>query len=215
MLGAHKDEFEDMLSILDLKFDIMGLTETKLIKGQTPTFKTSIDGYNDYHTPTESKKGGTVLFIDKNIDSKPRKDLEKKLYLSKKLESSFAEILIKGKTNVIVGCIYKHPSMDIDEFNALFEQTMDKISSENKDIYLLGDFNINLLKIDEDNKIDEFYNVICSNFLVPHIIHPTRITSDSATLIDNIFSNNLNFSQALSGNLTVSISDHLPHTYCT
>ena len=100
--------------------------------------------------------------------------------------------------------------MDIDEFNALFEQTMDKISSENKDIYLLGDFNINLLKIDEDNKIDEFYNVICSNFLVPHIIHPTRITSDSATLIDNIFSNNLNFSQALSGNLTVSISDHLP-----
>ena len=31
-LGTHKDEFEDMLSILDLDFDILGLTETRIIK---------------------------------------------------------------------------------------------------------------------------------------------------------------------------------------
>ena len=31
-LGAHKDEFEDMLSILDLDFDILGRTETRIIK---------------------------------------------------------------------------------------------------------------------------------------------------------------------------------------
>ena len=39
---------------------------------------------------------------------------------------------------------------------------------------------------------------------MPHITLPTRITSTS-TLIDNIFSNNLNFVHAVSGNLTVSI----------
>ena len=61
-----------------------------------------------------------------------------------------------------------------------------------------------ILKIDDDNKFDEFYNV-CTNLLVPHITLPTRITGESATLIDNIFSNNLNFSHAISGNLTVSI----------
>ena len=33
-LGAHKDEFEDMLSIPDLDFDILGLTETRIIKVQ-------------------------------------------------------------------------------------------------------------------------------------------------------------------------------------
>ena len=50
---------------------------------------------------------------------------------------------------------------------------------------------------------------ITSNLFVPHIIHPTRITPHSKTLIDNIFSNSQNFSQAKSGNLTLSISDHL------
>ena len=39
---------------------------------------------------------------------------------------------------------------------------------------------------------------------------PTRITSHSKTLIDNIFSNDPNFSQGVSGNFTFSISDHLP-----
>ena len=58
--------------------------------------------------------------------------------------------------------------MDIDEFIVFFEQIMEKISAENKEIYLLGDFNIDLLKIDDESKIDEFYNAICMNFLVPH-----------------------------------------------
>ena len=50
-LGPHKDGFEDkpMLSILDLNLDILGLTETRLIKDQLPIFKTSIGGYKDSH----------------------------------------------------------------------------------------------------------------------------------------------------------------------
>ena len=99
--------------------------------------------------------------------------------------------------------------MDIDEFNILFEHAMETITAENKEFFLLGDFNVDLLKID-DNKIEEFYNVTYTNLLVQHITLPTRIKGESATLIDNIFSNNLNFSHEVSGNLTVSISDHLP-----
>ena len=41
------------------------------------------------------------------------------------------------------------------------------------------------------------------------IIHPTRITPNSKTLIDNIFSNSPTFSEGISGNITLSISDHL------
>ena len=48
-LGAHKDELEDMLSILDLKLDIIGLTETRLTTGSTPIYKTSLEGYKEYH----------------------------------------------------------------------------------------------------------------------------------------------------------------------
>ena len=36
------------------------------------------------------------------------------------------------------------------EFNTLFENTMEKLSFENKELYLLGDYNIDLLKTDDD-----------------------------------------------------------------
>ena len=212
-LNAHKDEFEEMLSMLKIKLDIIGLTETKIIKGMNPIFDKSIEGFTDYSTPTESEKGGTILYINTNLDSIPRTDLDKQLNVSRKLESSFCEILVKGKKNIIVGCVYKHPSMDITEFNDLFEDAMEKITSENKEIYLLGDFNLDLLKLEDNDagkQVDEYLNILCKNFLVPHITLPTRITSTSATLIDNIFSNNLEFTRAISGNLTVTISDHLP-----
>ena len=136
----HKDEFEDMLSILDLDFDILGLTGTRIIKEQDTTYDASITGYKEYFTPTESTKGGTSLYINKNIKSKERTDLEKNLYIPKKLESTFVELIIKGTKNIIIGCIYKHPKLDINEFNTLFENTMEKLSFENKELYLLGDY---------------------------------------------------------------------------
>ena len=54
-----------------------------------------------------------------------------------------------------------------------------------------------------------FLDTITSNLLVPHIIHPTRITSISKTLIVIIYSNSLIFKDGISGNLTLAISDHL------
>ena len=47
-----------------------------------------------------------------------------------------------------------------------------------------------------------------SNTLLPQITTSSRITSKSATLIDNIFVNEYD-PTFLSGNLTISLSDHL------
>ena len=135
-----------------------------------------------------------MLYINKNIESKERTDLEKSLYIPKKLEPTFVELIIKGKKNIIIGCIYKHPKLDINEFNTLFENTMEKFSFVNKELYFLGDFNIDLLKTDDDANIDEFYNIISSNFLVPHITLPTRITSTSRTLKARLNQRDGNFS---------------------
>ena len=210
-LGKHKDEFEDLLSILDQKFDVMGITETKIKKDCVPIFDLSIDGYNCFHTPTESEKGGALLYIKDQHNCKIREDLNKEIYKPGKLESIFIEIINKNKKNIIIGCVYRHPSMDIDDFNSNhLEQTLEKISNENKDVFLLGDWNIDLMKTDEDKHIREFYDIITTNLMVPHIVLPTRLTSNSKTLIDNIFSNAINFDKGISGNITASISDHLP-----
>ena len=81
--------------------------------------------------------------------------------------------------------------------------------NEKKHAFLVGDFNMDLMKTDENVQTTEYFDAITSAQFVPHIIHPTRITPHSKTLIDNIFSNSPNFSQGVSGNITLALSDHL------
>ena len=83
---------------------------------------------------------------------------------------------------------------------------MAKMAGNKNNIFLLGDFNIDLMKNDIDMSTSTFLDLLTSNQFVPHIIHPTRITSNSKTLIDNIFSNSPTFSEGISGNITLSIS---------
>ena len=56
---------------------------------------------------------------------------------------------------------------------------------------------------------NDFLDSLASNSFIPYILHPTRITSHSKTLIDNIFSN-YNSHEITSSNITATISDHLP-----
>ena len=98
----------------------------------------------------------------------------------------------------------------VDEFNDIYlTPLLKKITFENKNIFLTGDFNISLLNTETDEPTSSFLNNLASNLFIPHIILPTRITTRSKTLIDNIFSNSLN-SSYISGNITTSSSDHLP-----
>ena len=56
LLSAHKDELETVLKILNYNIDIISITETKIIKNNSPAFDISLQGYKQYYTPTESKK---------------------------------------------------------------------------------------------------------------------------------------------------------------
>ena len=91
----------------------------------------------------------------------------------------------------------------------LNDKLLENISKEQKSIFLLGDFNVNLLNYNEHNQTNKFIDYCPSNSFVPLILQPTRITSHSNTLIDNIFSNVID-PDIISGNLTATISDHLP-----
>ena len=196
--------------MLDHTFKIIGISETKLSKHTKPKFNIKLKGYKCYHVDTEADKGGTLIYVSKTLNTNERPDLEQLLYKSEVLESTFIEIINPNKKNTIVGCIYRHPSMDLEEFNNEYLiPFMEILDKENKNKYLMGDFNVDLLKIEDDINSSIFFDILTSNFFVPHIIHPTRITVTTKTLIDNIFSNSKNYEEGESGNLTVSLSDHL------
>ena len=73
----------------------------------------------------------------------------------------------------------------------------------------MGGFNVNLLNYESHGETNEFINTMVSHYLLPHILHPTRVTDHSAVVIDNIFSSNTRH-ETTSGNLTTQISDHFP-----
>ena len=54
----------------------------------------------------------------------------------------------------------------------------------------MGDLNINLFKIEEHRQTSNYLDIMYSHSLFPLITKPTRVTGNSATLIDHIFTNN-------------------------
>ena len=88
------------------------------------------------------------------------------------------------------------------------ETVLKKCSDENKELYLCGDFNIDLLKIESVSSYLNLYNLLNSHGLLPYIIHPSRVVEgQNPSLIDNIFSNN--FQQYVtSGNIYLTLSEH-------
>ena len=96
--------------------------------------------------------------------------------------------------------------MSIADFNLTYlTPLLEKLNKEDKLCFLMGDFNIDLMKMDSKFGNSQFYNTVCSYFSSPFILQPTRVT-----LIDNIFFNSFEFT-TISGNITHSISDHLIH----
>ena len=95
--------------------------------------------------PTKSANDGALLYIRDTINYKLRLDLN--VEKEKELESIFIEILQKTSKNVIIDYIYKHPCMHPKEFNDLFLKPLtERLTKENnKEVILLGDFNINLI----------------------------------------------------------------------
>ena len=106
--------------------------------------------------------------------------------------------------------------IDLNEFNdsTYINNLFDKLSKENKTVFLSGDFNIDLLNYNQHSLTNEFLDSLSSDMLLPHIVQPTKIRNNSKTLIDNIYSNVI-APNNISGNITATISDHLPQFLIT
>ena len=79
--------------------------------------------------------------------------------------------------------------MNLNEFNYNYLNILlQKISKEKKNVFLLGDFIVDLLKYDKHAATNEFIDSLSSYMYLPYILHPTRVTGHSQAIIDNVFS---------------------------
>ena len=89
------------------------------------------------------------------------------------------EIDQNRKKNVICGSIYRHPNSNIDDFIIYMVKILDKLSKEDENPILMGDFNLNLLNYQGNNDVSNFYDSISSFMLQPLILQPTRVSERS------------------------------------
>ena len=98
---------------------------------------------------------GDLLYIANHLSYKCCDD--RNIYKQNELESTFIEIANPRKPNIIVRVIYRHPSMDLADFNCNYlNKLLENTSKEQKSIFLLGDFNVNLLNYNEHNETNDF-----------------------------------------------------------
>ena len=92
-LSYHHLELNNMISDMKIKPKIIGISESRLQKVKQHITNILLPNYVYEHTPTESSKEGTLLYLDKNLKCKLRKDLN--ICHKGMIESTFAEIINK------------------------------------------------------------------------------------------------------------------------
>ena len=117
--------------------------------------------------------------------------------------------------DLIVGNIYKPPhnnnnNDNIEQFMAEIQPLLDELNKSKADIVCAGDFNIDLLKINQRTKYSEFFDLMIQNNYLPKITLPTRFARHSCSLLDNIYCKLSNETIGTSAGILLNdISDHL------
>ena len=145
--------------------------------------------------------------LSQNIFSyEVRKDLS---FRNEYCECLFIEIA-DGKP-ALIAIVYRQHGTDLETFTEFISNKLDIVKSDKQACYLLGDLNINLLRHNVHRQTTDFLDIMYSNGLIPLINRPTRVTSETATIIDHIYSNDLNVTRTtVKGILVTGITDHYP-----
>ena len=195
---------KDYLNNVPVDFDVIALSETWETSNECND-QYVLQGYNSFFVSRQTKIGGGVaLFTKVNLQVKQIPD--SCLSVDDVFDCVSIEIVNEGK-NIVVCCIYRPPNRSIDNFSQHLHNLLDIFT--NKTLYMVGDFNINILNHEKHKDTNEFIDLMYSKGMFPLITKPTRITNTTSTLIDNIFTNDFNHAYK-SGVFICDVTDHLP-----
>ena len=157
-------------------FHVFGFAETRLSKQISDT-DLHFAGYNllrrDPFLPGET---GLLIYIHESISFKYLTDIQ-----NHNIESLWLEIYLKQSKPITIGYIYRNPSEHVNWIDK-FISMMENVCTKSTETILLGDFNIDL------TKHHKLWTESYKSFNLTQIIdRPTRITPNSQTLIDHIY----------------------------
>lgn len=174
--------------------------------------------------PIDTKKGGAAIYVksedfQKKFERIKANEIEFNtcynhacLFCSREdykevYESAWAELKgLKGKIKdktILIGAIYRHPSSKSSQkslqcFTKKLKAILEKFESQSSIVHLMGDFNLNVLNENQFKETSEFFKSLKKLDFKLSISEPTH-TTYSNTLIDHIYTNATDTSNAKSG----------------
>ena len=173
-LPKHIDEVRLILAKTD--FDILALNETRL-DSSISNGLIGVAGYDIIRCDRNRSDGGVCIYIRKSITYSERPDL-----VADNLEAVCLEVAKPNSRPFIVSSIYRPPSAPVELFNNI-EHMIGQIDNDDKEVYILGDLNCNLL--DPTNQNAQHLCQIMELYQLTQLIkNPTRITDLTSSLLD-------------------------------
>lgn len=167
------------LSINNTNVDVLCITEHNMMASDVSQL--SIPNYTlATHFCRDDRNGGSCILVKNSLKSKPILEILK-LNSPNRFECCALELI---DHKIIIICIYRIPKYTKEVFNLFFEK-LEVILSKyclGKKCIICGDFNIDILKNNEQTKT--FENLLLSYNFKLKIRQPTRLSS--GTCIDNI-----------------------------
>ena len=153
-IPLHFDSFIDQFSEqIDTVFDIIGFCETRLNDAISSIY--NIHNYTSYFQNKNTLGGGVAIFLKRSFNGVILSDISFQL---PHVETLF--IRVRQPFSFIAGVIYRPPNANLDDFLRTIEFISDFLVTINLQCYVMGDFNINLLK--DDNRVSDFINLFYS-----------------------------------------------------
>ena len=178
-LYSKLDELNILLS-QQSNIDILCICET-FLNEEFSNQEIQLEKYELFLKDRKTNGGGLVIYVKENL----RCFLGEDLHVDG-IEAMWLEVKNNNKKAFMLGYVYRSLSSH-QSWMMNFEKILEQVYTENWEVILLGDFNLNLLDI--SSSVRTWRQVTESVNLIQLDDTPTRVTASTSTINDHAYSN--------------------------
>ena len=144
---------------------------------------------------SNARGGGVGIYIKEHLSYTVLKPYS--VFVERIFESIITEVSTANNKKIVVGSIYRPgtgvPGMTFTEqfrqFADILTNLLAELGGSYDQVFLYGDFNLNALDLANNKFVSEYIETVFTHGFLQIITKPTRVSGNSATLIDHILTN--------------------------
>ena len=182
-------------------FHVVAVSETKC-DATISDSELDIENYNIFRKDRNRHGGGVALYVKDDVSCRFENNIT-----CDDIEALWVKLSPKHSETLLICVIYRPPNSSSSYFDLLNEMLSQAVTNTDVEMILLGDLNCDMCPNNIDS-LSRSLEEMMSGFLFDQLIDvPTRVTTTSQTIIELIYSTDVE-NHSLNGVLKTSFSDH-------